>query len=171
MQNIQNSAMTENSLKLIPIKKMIEMETIRFKIIKTKEQYINYCDILEELIIQNNDKTQDEIELLTLLIEKWDNEHNTFLDSDPVQILKSLMADHHLKSKDLAEILGLTKGTISKILNYNKGLSKDTIRKLSDHFKISQETFNRPYRLINEVNKHFRYASLMNTKKTMVESR
>lgn len=69
---------------------------------------------------------------------------------------ESLMADHHLKSKDLAEILSLTKGTIPEILNYNKGLLKDTIRELSDYFIVSQEAFNRPYRLINEVNRHFR---------------
>lgn len=150
---------------------MIEMETLKFTIIKSKEQYDNYCCIIEELITKDNIKTHDEIELLTLLIEKWDNEHNTLNDSDPIEILKSLMAEHDLKSKDLVDILSLTKGTISKILNYNKGLSKDTIRKLSDYFKVSQETFNRPYRLINEVNRHFRYASLMNTKKKMIEVR
>lgn len=141
------------------------METLKFTIIKTKEQYDNYCNRLENLITQNSNKTQDEIDLLTLLIEKWDSEHNTLNDSDPIEILKSLMADHELKSKDLVVILGLTKGTISKILNYNKGLSKDTIRKLSDYFKVSQETFNRPYKLKNEVNRHFRYANLMNTRK------
>jgi len=150
---------------------MIEMETLKFTIIKSKEQYDNYCNILEELVIQENQNAQDEIDLLTLLIEKWDNEHSTLKDSDPIEILKSLMAEQDLKSKDLVDIVGLTKGTISKILNYNKGLSKDTIRKLSDYFKVSQETFNRPYKLINEVNKHFRNASLMNTKKNIMEAR
>ena len=150
---------------------MIEMETLKFTIIKSKEQYDNYCNILEELVIQENQNAQDEIDLLTLLIEKWDYEHSTLKDSDPIEILKSLMAEQDLKSKDLVDIVGLTKGTISKILNYNKGLSKDTIRKLSDYFKVSQETFNRPYKLINEVNKHFRNASLMNTKKNIMEAR
>ena len=143
---------------------MTEMGTLKFTIIKSKEQYDNYCNILEELIIQDKNKTQDEIDLLTLLIDKWDNEHNTINYSDTIEILKSLLDERDLKSKDLVDILGLTKGTISKILNYNKGFSKDTIRKLSDYFKVSQETFNRPYKLINEVNKHFRNASLMNNK-------
>ncbi len=145
------------------------METLKYIIIKNKEQYDKYCELLENLIIQENNSLKDEIELLTLLIEKWDNEHNTFNDLNPVELLKSLMDEHNLKSKDLVEILGLTKGTVSKILNYHKGLSKDTIRKLSDYFKVSQEAFNRPYRLINEVNKHFRNASLMNTRKNMIE--
>jgi HTH-type transcriptional regulator / antitoxin HigA len=146
------------------------METLKFTIIKSKEQYDNYCGIIEQLITQDNNKTQDEIELLSLLIEKWDNDHNTLNDSDPIEMLKSLMADHDLKSKDLVDILSLTKGTISKILNYNKGLSKDTIRKLSDYFKVSQEAFNRPYKLINEINKPSGYASLINTKKKMIEA-
>ncbi len=145
------------------------METLKFTIIKNQEQYDSYCDILENLISQ--DKNQDEIELLTLLIEKWDDEHNTFNDSDPIELLKALMNEQKLKSKDLVHILGLSKGTISKVLNYHKGLSKDTIRKLSDFFKVSQEAFNRPYRLKNEVNRQFRNASLMNTKKKIVAPR
>ena len=150
---------------------MIKMETLKFTIIKSKEQYVKYCTILENLIVFDDTKSQDEIDLLTLLIEKWDSEHNTFSDSDPIEILKSLMTEHNLKAKDLVDILGLSKGTISKIINYHKGLSKDTIRKLSEYFKVSQETFNRPYRLINEVNRHFRNASLMNTRKNMIEVR
>ena len=145
------------------------METLKYTVIKDVEQYKKYCDILEELIPNDNRATKDEIELLTLLIEKWDNEHSIFNDSDPIELLKALMEDHNLKAKDLVEILDLSKGTISKILNYHKGLSKETIRKLSDYFKLSQEAFNRPYRLIHQLNRHFRNESLMNTRKNMIE--
>lgn len=146
------------------------METLKYKIIKDVKQYKEYCDILEELILNDSKATTDEIELLTLLIEKWDNEHNTFNDSDPIELLIALMEEHDLKAKYLVEILELSKGTVSKILNYHKGLSKETIRKLSDYFKLSQEAFNRPYKLIHEVNRHFRNASLMNTRKNMIEA-
>ena len=84
-----------------------------------------------------------------------------------IRHVKYDMEENKLKPKDLIEILDLSKGTISKILNYHKGLSKDTIRKLSHYFKVSQEAFNRPYKLVNEVNRHFRNASLMNTKKDL----
>lgn len=147
------------------------MKNLKYTIIKSQEQYKNYCEFLEVLVSKDKDEVQDEIELLTLLIEKWDNEHNSFNDSSPIDLLKALMEEHDLKPKDLATILDLSKGTISKILNYHKGLSKETIRKLSDYFKLSQEAFNRPYKLINEVNRHFRNASLMNTKKNMIEVR
>jgi len=146
------------------------METLKYTVIKNVEQYKEYCDILEGLMLKDNKATRDDIELLTLLIEKWDKEHNTFKDLDPIELLKALMEEHNLKAKDLVEILNLSKGTISKILNYHKGLSKDTIRKLSNYFKLSQEAFNRPYKLINEVNRHFRNASLMNTRKNIKEA-
>ena len=147
------------------------METLKYTIIKDKAQYDKYCNILEDLILQDENENKDEIDLLILLIEKWDKEHETFKDSDPIELLKGLMNEHNLKAKDLVDILDLSKGTVSKILNYHKGLSKDTIRKLSIFFKVSQEAFNRPYRLKNEINRRFRNASLMNTKKEIAEPR
>jgi HTH-type transcriptional regulator / antitoxin HigA len=153
------------------LKKMIEMGTLKFTIIKSKAQYDKYCDILENMIVLDNKAAQDEIELLTLLIEKWDDEHNSLNDLNPVELLKALMNEHDLKAQDLVDILDLSKGTISKILNYHKGLSKDTIRKLSDYFKITQESFNRPYGLKNEINRQFRNESLMSTRKNRIEAR
>lgn len=59
------------------------------------------------------------------------------------------MDDHHLTATALADILGVSKGYVSDILNYKKGLSKDVIRKLAEHFKVRQDAFNRPYPLNN----------------------
>lgn len=145
------------------------MEAFKISVIKSSEQYSQYCERLEDLIQVNEPSVHDEVELLTVLIGKWDAEHNTFNDSDPVELLKALINEHQINANTLAGILGLSKGTISKILNYKKGFSKDTIRKLADYFKVSQEAFNRPYKLKNEVNRHFRDASLMNTRKNMVK--
>ena len=125
------------------------MGTIKYKIIKSAGQYNEYCKQLEDLIFENSSDQDnaDEIELLTYLIEKWDSEQNSFIDSDPIQLLKGLMTEQNLKAKDLVEILGVSKGLVSDIINYKKGLSKDIIRSLSSFFKVSQEAFNRPYKL------------------------
>lgn len=143
------------------------MEKLRYTIIKSEKQYYNYCDMLENFLTQNKKSLVEDVELLTLLIEKWDAEHNTFEELEPVQLIKALMEENSLKSKDLGIILNLSKGSVSKILNYHKGLSKNTIRILSEHFKISQEAFNKPYKLVNEINRHFKNANLMNTKKDL----
>ena len=144
------------------------METLKYTIIKTEEQYQNYCNTLEQLIDLGQVAPEDEVDLLTLLIEKWDNEHNTLKDLDPVELLKGLMLEHQLKAKDLVDILGLTKGTVSKILSYNKGFSKEVIRTLSDYFKVSQEAFNRPYKLITEVTRHTHNERQLNTQNHVI---
>ncbi|WP_026768030.1 type II toxin-antitoxin system HigA family antitoxin [Asinibacterium sp. OR53] len=125
------------------------METLSHTVIKTTAQYYRYCNRLEELVDLNK-KTRpikDEIELLTLLIEKYDEEHNTFSDVDPVELLKSLMKDHKMKAVELARLLHVSEGLVSDMLNYKKGMSKETIRILAEKFKLNQEAFNRPYEL------------------------
>ena len=126
------------------------MESLKYKVITSKTQYKEYCSALEQLVFSSSKdrNTKDEAALLTVLIEKWDAEHNSFAESDPVQLLQSFMNDHDLKSKDLTDILGISKGYVSDILHYKKGLSKEVIRKLAAYFKVSQEVFNRPYKLI-----------------------
>lgn len=128
------------------ISKMIDL---KYKVIKSKTQYKEYCNILEELVFADfkTKEMKDEIDLLTVLIEKWDDEHNTFEDVDPITLLKSLMNDRDLKAKDLVTILGVSKGLVSDILNYKKGLSKENIRLLASYFSMSQEAFNRVYKL------------------------
>jgi len=125
------------------------MATLKYTVIKSKMQYQEYTDILEELVFsdQKDKNTKEEIALLTLLVEKWDEEHNTFNDLDPVKLLHSLMKERNIKAKDLVPLLEVSKGYVSDILNYKKGFSKDVIRKLSAHFKVRQEAFNRPYKL------------------------
>ncbi len=142
---------------------MNSMNTLKYTIIKSREQYNLYCNKLEELDFEEDGQYEDEIELLAFLIEKYDNENTSFRQLDPVETIKSLMKDHNLKSKDMAAILNLSTGTISKILSYQKGLSKETIRKLANHFKMQQEAFNRAYKLVSKVNREYKNASLMNT--------
>ena len=146
------------------------MATLKYKVITSKAQYKEYSNALEELVFSGvkDRNSKDEIALLTLLIEKWDAEHNSFDDLDPVQLLRSLMDEHAMKAKDLVDILRISKGYVSDILNYKKGLSKEVIRKLAECFKVTQEAFNRPYKLVVSENSRLRNASVMNTKKKLV---
>ncbi|GAA4756128.1 helix-turn-helix domain-containing protein [Flavisolibacter ginsenosidimutans] len=147
------------------------METLKYRVIKTKTQYNQYCKELENLLEKEGGKRmQDEIDLLTLLIEKWDSEHNSFDEVDPIRLLHSLMEEHNIKPKDLVHLLDVSKGYVSEILHYKKGLSKDVLRKLSKYFKVSQEAFNRPYKLKVAENSRFKNASVMNTTKKLVPS-
>jgi HTH-type transcriptional regulator / antitoxin HigA len=139
-----------------------------FTIIRSEKQYNSYCNELEKLTLKYDSKPSDDlldlIETITLLIEQYDEEHTQMEDIDPIQLLKSLMHENNLKQKDLADLLHISKGHLSDILNYKKGLSKNVIRILSERFKVRQSAFNRPYKLSVEVNKHYRNANMMNTK-------
>ena len=149
------------------------METLKYKIIKSKTQYKEYCKKLEGLLEHNSSgkEIKDEIALLTLLIEKWDEEHNSFHEMDPIELLHSLMNERNLKAKDLVGVLEVSKGLISDILHYKKGLSKGIIRSLAEYFKVTQEAFNRPYKLVYPINSHLRNASVMNTTKKFALAR
>ena len=128
------------------------VETLRYKVIKSKAQYKLYCGMLEELVF-NSRKTKEmkeEIELLTVLIEKWDAEHNTLASLAPIPLLQFLMKENKLTQSELAKLLGVSKSLVSEILSYKKGMSKEIIRKLSSYFKLSQETFNKEYQLERE---------------------
>lgn len=149
----------------------MEATTLKYTVIKNRSQYNEYCNQLESLLSNEDGQTlQDEIDLLTLLIEKYDEENNSFKETDPITLLRSFMDDHDLKAQDMTRILGITKGYISDILNYKKGLSKDVIRKLASYFKVRQEAFNRPYKLVSPINAHLRNASVMNTTKQVEHS-
>ncbi|WP_457126703.1 helix-turn-helix domain-containing protein [Mucilaginibacter sp. HD30] len=125
------------------------MVELKYKVIKDTEQYNAYCMILDDLLDSEIDAMiQDEIDLLTLLIETYDDAHNSFKELDPIALLRSFMTEHHLKAQQLVDLLHVSKGYVSDILNYKKGLSKEVIRKLADHFKVRQEAFNRPYDLV-----------------------
>ena len=145
------------------------MSNVMYKVIKTTEQYFEYCNILEGLVSLQDKcmEHNDAIELLTLLIEKWDEDNNTFDDANPIELLHYLMEANKLKSVDMAKILGVSKSLFSDVLHYRRGLSKSIIRKLSEQFKVSQALFNKPYKLISPINVHLKNAAVMNTEKNL----
>lgn len=142
-----------------------------YTIIRSEEQYMTYCNDLEKLTLKYDSKSSvillDLIDTITLLIEKYDEEHSKLKEVDPIQLLKSLMHEKKMKQKDLVDLLKVSKGHLSDILNYKKGLSKNVIRILSEKFKVRQSAFNRPYNLSVEINKHYRNARMMNYKKDL----
>ena len=147
------------------------METLKYKVIKTDDQYREYCNTLEQLVSSKTAQAaEEEIELLTMLIEKWDDERSSMTLADPVELLRYLMEENGLKAKDIAAILSVNKSTVSEILHYRKGFSKEIIRKLADHFKVRQEAFNRPYKLKSSLNARLRDAGVMNTTKKLAPS-
>jgi len=127
------------------------MSKLKYKVIKSEDQYEKYCDLLEELVFSGeDDNNQEEIELLGLLIKDWDEKYKIGPELDPIELIKALMDEHSLSQTRLAEIADVRKSTISEALNYKKRLCKKAIRNIADYFKIQQSALSEPYRLDGE---------------------
>ena len=115
------------------------------KILKTAEDYEAALNRLEAIFdSKKGDETADELELLSLLIENYENQH-FFVDlPDPIEAIKFRMDQLGYKQKDLAKALG-QKSRVSEVLNKKRKLSIEMIRKLHETLGIPSEVLIRDY--------------------------
>lgn len=81
----------------------------------------------------------DELEILALLIEKYEDEHYPMPLSDPIEAIKFLMEQQGLTPRDLEPFLG-SSGRVSEVLNRKRKLSLTMIKRLHDGLKIPYES-------------------------------
>jgi HTH-type transcriptional regulator / antitoxin HigA len=126
-----------------------EMEALVYTVISSQNQYREYCERLAHLIkVKNKTRVElDTIDLLSLLIKRWDEEQRPLSDADPVQFLGLLIKQKNIKASALAAGVGISKSLLSDILHYRRRLSREVIRKLASRFNVSQELLNKPYNL------------------------
>jgi len=125
------------------------METaLKYSVIHNRKQYDKYCKVLEGLVFGNkkNKVIQEEIELLTVLIEKYDAENNPMFKMDGNELLKSFMNDQNAMSqKELAERLDVSEGYVSDMVNGKKNISRQMAVKLGGVFKVRSDAFYSPF--------------------------
>lgn len=80
------------------------------------------------------------LELLAVLIEKYEDEYYPMPEVAPNEVLKFFMEDRELKQKDLLHIFGST-GITSEVVNGKRSISKAQAKKLAEYFKVSVELF------------------------------
>ena len=110
---------------------------MKYKVIKSRDQYAEYCRTLEQLLTKKSD--EEEIELLTLLIESWDREHNSIERVDGVTVLRYLMREHGLRAVEVADIVGVGRTQISYILQNKRTIPVGMARRLAEHFRVFSE--------------------------------
>ena len=79
-------------------------------------------------------------ELLTVLIEDFEEKTYALKPARPAEVLRELMQANELKQKDLLEIF-VTPSIISEVLHEKRALTVEHIRKLSRRFHVSPEVF------------------------------
>jgi HTH-type transcriptional regulator/antitoxin HigA len=122
-----------------------KFKDMEISIIKTEVQYQTALNRIEEIFDSTEtSETAEELELLTVLVEKYENEHYPIDFPDPIEAIKFRMEQLGYKQKDLAEIIGL-KSRVSEIMNKKRKLSIEMIRKLHDRLGIPTEVLIKEY--------------------------
>lgn len=80
----------------------------------------------------------DELDVLILLVEKYEDENFAIPASDPVEAIKFLMDQNSLTRKDLEPYIGAS-GRVSEVLNRKRNLTLAMIKKLHEGLKIPYE--------------------------------
>jgi len=115
------------------------------KLIKTKKDYQEALKRLEIIFDANpNTKEGDELDILALLIEKYEEEHFPIEAPDPIEAIKFRMEQMGYKQKDLENIIGY-KGRVSEILNRKRKLTLEMIRKLHETLQIPTDVLLQEY--------------------------
>jgi HTH-type transcriptional regulator/antitoxin HigA len=114
-------------------------------VIRTEEENESYLAALEGLLAKR-DRTPEEdriAELLTLLIEEFEETHYSLPRAAPREIVRHLMESNGLRQSDLKDVFG-TESTVSEVLSGKRDLAKSHIEKLSLRFNVSPEVFFEP---------------------------
>ncbi len=109
---------------------------MNLKPIKNKTHYNRALERINELWgAKRNTEKGDELDVLILLVEKYEEEHYPMPPSDPVEAIKFLMEQKGLTRKDLEPYLG-TRARVSEVLNKKRNLTLPMIKKLHEGLNI-----------------------------------
>ncbi len=120
---------------------------MNLKPIKTSKAYKETLAKVEELFekgVKKGTAEGDELEVLLLLVEKYEDEHFPVDLPDPIEAIKFRMEQMNLKPKDLEPILG-NKSLVSKVLNKKRSLSLAMIRNLHSSLHIPTDVLIKEY--------------------------
>jgi HTH-type transcriptional regulator / antitoxin HigA len=113
--------------------------------IKTKKDYKAALARMEQIFDAKAGTVEgDELEVLGILIEKYENEHFPVGLPDPIEAIKFRMEQLGYSQNDLAKVIGL-KSRASEILSRKRKLTLEMIRNLHETMNIPTEVLIQSY--------------------------
>jgi len=111
-------------------------------VIHNDEELEAYTEALFKLtaMVNPSPSEMDAIELLGLLVERYEDEHWPITEVDPVSMVRYLIERGNLSQRDLIPEFG-TESAVSMFLSGQRNLSLEQIRKLSARFKLDASVF------------------------------
>ena len=117
------------------------------KPIKTESDYREALKRLEEIFdAKLGTPDSDELEILGLMVDDYENKHYPIEAPDPIEAIKIRMEEMELKQVDLIPEIG-GKSRVSEILNRKRRLTVDMIRKLAARLNLSASILIKDYQL------------------------
>ena len=119
---------------------------VRFapKVIETEAENDAALAIVSRLMEKGEDRLTGEerliFDLLTALIENFEDKAYPIPDAEPKDVLLDLMEHRGLKPADIAPIVG-SRAKVSAILSGKRAISKEQARRLGEFFKVSAAAF------------------------------
>jgi len=107
------------------------------------DKALNRVDTLMELDPEMGTIESDELEVLVLLIEKYEEKAWEISKPDPIEAIKLRMEQMHLKQQDLVPYIG-NKSKVSEVLNRKVGLSLNMIYNLAKGLHLPLEVLVQP---------------------------
>jgi len=109
---------------------------MNLKILKTNNDYEKALERLDEIFdAKPHTPLGDEFELLTLLIDQYEEKHYPIEPPHPIEAIKFRMEQMGLKQKDLVPCFG-DKSKVSDVLNLRRKLNLNYIRNLHQKLHI-----------------------------------
>jgi len=119
---------------------------MNIKPIKNEQNYQEALSIIDSLMsAKPNTEEMDKLEVLTTLVESYEEQHYKIEAPDPIEAIKFRMEQEGLKQKDLASIVG-SKSRVSEILNRKRKLTIEMIRNLHNQLHIPIESLFLDYK-------------------------
>ena len=118
---------------------------MKIKPIKNDAGYEIALKRLEKIFDANENTPQgDEAEILSLLIENYEDVHYKIEAPDPIEAVKIRMEEMNLKQKDLIGVIG-AKSRVSEVLNRKKKLTVKMIRNITEKMNLSANVLIQNY--------------------------
>ena len=106
---------------------------MKIKPIRTEKDYRASLIRIDELIAgdpKEGTPEFDELDVISTLVEAYENIHYQIEAPDAVAAIKYIMAEKGLRQKDIVKYFGGNKSLVSSVLNKKRELSKNVIKAL-----------------------------------------
>ena len=112
-------------------------------VIRTEEENERLIAELEQMDKRHGELAPEEreySELLTVLIEAFEDANYSLEGSTPDSRLRSLMEEHGLRQRDLLDVFG-SRGTASEVVSGKRAISKAQAKRLAQWFHVPADLF------------------------------